>query len=131
MGQTNMTAGPVCPKCNCPATLVDATYVYGDRANNPDRKMWVCLICGAYVSCHKTGAVPMGTPADKATRDARRKAHKAFDSLWKCGTMTRWEAYLWLAEQMGLPQDKAHIGMFNAAQCETVVDLCKTMWKSG
>ena len=81
------------------------------------------------MSCHKTGPVPMGIPADKATREARQRAHDAFDPIWKSRTLTRWEAYLWLSKKMGLPQDKTHIGMFDAQQCAQVVQLCKTLLK--
>lgn len=34
---------------------------------------------------------------------ARRSAHEAFDPIWMSGTMTRSEAYRWLAKQMRLP----------------------------
>lgn len=115
----------MCPYCNCPTALAPARYVYGQNANKPRQMLYFCLICGARVGCHKTGPVPMGTPADKATRKARREAHEAFDRIWKSGRMTRWEAYLWLAQQMGLPQDKTHIGMFDAQQCARVVQICR------
>lgn len=124
-----MTPDVICPYCHCPTALVPARYVYGKRAYDPRQKLYFCLICGAYVGCHKTGPVPMGLPADRATREARRQAHEAFDTLWKCRKMTRWEAYLWLSEKMGLPQDKTHIGMFDAKQCAKVVRLCKERWK--
>lgn len=120
-----MSPAPICPYCGCPTATVRASYVYGDNDRDPGRMLWFCLICGAYVSCHKTGLVPMGTPANKETRDARRKAHQAFDTLWKSRKMTRWEAYLWLSQKMGLPQDKTHIGMFNISQCTQVVQLCE------
>lgn len=126
-----MTPAPVCPYCGCPTALVTADYIYGDRAHESNRYLYYCLICGAYVRCHKGGTVPMGTPADRNTRQARRQAHREFDRIWKRRKMTRWEAYLWLSEQMGLPQDKTHIGMFDADQCARVVHLCKTLWKGG
>lgn len=120
-----MTPDVMCPYCDCHTALVPARYVFGKHTNNPRQMLYFCLICGARVNCHKTGPVPMGTPADKATRDARRRAHDVFDQLWKSRTLTRWGAYMWLSQQMGLPQDKTHIGMFDAQQCDRVVQLCK------
>ncbi|EHM39185.1 hypothetical protein HMPREF0372_03848 [Flavonifractor plautii ATCC 29863] len=51
-------------------------------------------------------------------------AHQAFDPLWKSKRMTRRAAYAWLSQQMGLPPEKTHIGMFNQEQCCKVIRLC-------
>lgn len=115
----------LCPYCGCPTALVRAPYIYGSNARDPAAQFYYCLICGAYVGCHKHGNVPMGTPADKVTRDARRQAHRAFDLVWKRRKMTRWEAYVWLSKQMNLSQDKTHIGMFDEKQCKQVVQICE------
>jgi hypothetical protein len=63
------------------------------------------------------------TPADEPTRVLRRQCHLEFDKLWKgpTGRMSRTAAYRWLAKTMQLPPDKAHIGMFDSAQCEQLL----------
>lgn len=39
--------------------------------------------------------------------------------------MKRSEAYKWLSEQLGLPTEYTHIGMFNPETCAKVVDVSK------
>ncbi|MFK3857834.1 zinc-finger-containing protein [Agrobacterium pusense] len=60
---------------------------------------------------------------------ARSKAHRAFDTIWKLRIMSRTAAYLWLAEKMGLPAHNCHMGMFNAAQCERVVEVVDEFYR--
>ena len=45
------------------------------------------------------------------------------DPLWRNGAMSRHQAYKYLAQELGVPQDKAHIGMFDIAQCKRVVQI--------
>ena len=70
---------------------------------------------------------PLGKPADKATRTARTEAHDAFDPLWKGkgATMSRGEAYDWLAEQTGIRP--IHIGELDQDQCARVVEICEDL----
>lgn len=58
------------------------------------------------------------TPADYDPREARKAAHNAFDRLWKMGSMSRGEAYLWLQQTFNLDPAQAHIGLFTKEQCE-------------
>ena len=109
-----------CPHCHCPTILVDSKVIY-KASYGP---IYLCLLCGAYVGCHPGSVRPLGSPADRATRVARRMAHEAFDPLWRRGSMTRSEAYAWLAKQMGLPTEQTHIGMFTAEQCCRVMQIC-------
>ena len=48
-----------------------------------------------------------------------------YDAFWKRSGMTRTQAYKWLAEQMNLTEDRAHIGSFEMDQCQMVIELCK------
>ena len=50
---------------------------------------------------------------------------KDFDELYKRGLMKRREAYKWLSDQLGLPPEYTHIGMFNPETCAKVVDVSK------
>lgn len=58
---------------------------------------------------------------------------KNFDELYKRGLMRRREAYKWLSDQLGLPPEYTHIGMFNPETCAKVVVMryCKGRLKIG
>ena len=113
---------PVCPYCNEAAELAPSTAVYG--AGRDFGLLWLCQPCGAWVGCHKGGTLPQGRLANKALRDAKIRAHAAFDPLWKGGEMPRGDAYGWLADHMGLDRRDCHIGMFDVDQCSRVVMIC-------
>jgi len=100
--------------------------IYG-RAYGEWPWAYVCVNCGAYVGMHPFTAIPLGTLADKATRDARKTCKPAFERLWKSGKMNRSEAYQWLAKKLGITVDKCHWGMFDAATCIRARDLCAGM----
>ena len=84
--------------------------------------------CAAYPTCkathgaHKATGEPLGIPADEPTKVERMAAHALFDRLWQGGRahrkMNRYKAYGWMAAVMGLTRDEAHIGRFNAEQCQ-------------
>lgn len=79
--------------------------------------------CGATHGCKPDGS-PLGTPADKATRQARVRAHYVFDRLWKGPerTMSRAEAYRLLQDLTGLPPDQAHIARLDREQCLDLIE---------
>ena len=56
----------------------------------------------------------------------RGRTHSVFDQLWKDKYMTRTQAYVWLAKQMNLSPDQAHISLFDREQCLATVSLCHT-----
>jgi ssDNA-binding Zn-finger/Zn-ribbon topoisomerase 1 len=114
----------LCPECGAPMIL-RSTDKFKHRDGSP-RKFYGCSRfpdCRATHGAHPNGR-PMGTPANAETKEARCLAHEAFDPLWKSGKMERANAYLWLAEQMGIPFGDCHIGNFSKEQCERVVELC-------
>jgi len=102
-----------CPECAAPMLLKRSRYglFYG---------------CSAWPRCtgthgaHPNGK-PLGTPADRATKLARIRAHDAFDQLWRGGGMTRKQAYAWLRRTLGLSKHEAHIGRFDVATCERLI----------
>ena len=82
--------------------------------------------CRNYPDCtYRIGAHPngdaMGYPADAETREARIKAHEAFDKVWKEWGYTRAEAYKLLQTMMGMSELDAHIAKFNKEQCEKLI----------
>lgn len=79
--------------------------------------------------CHSNG-VPLGTPATKAVREARIRAHALFDQLWKTGTMSRKEAYKWMQKALGLPKTDAHIGRFDLVTCDKLAEAVTVYLKA-
>lgn len=118
-------AAKVCPIHN--AKLVRSETRYGSR--------YGCPIDGCDVMCWGGST---STPADQATRDARQRAHAAFDEHWKKRDgsnivlhhgrgpgQRRHYTYTSLARVLGIPMEKCHIGMMSAVDCERVVMACE------
>ena len=84
--------------------------------------------CTGYPACkgthgaHPDGS-PLGIPADKATREARVRAHFVFDQLWKSKRMSRRDAYQWMRTFLNLSHRTAHIGQLSAEQCDKLITL--------
>lgn len=113
----------LCDYCGRPTRFVNSSIVYHGR----DRGMiWFCSGCNAWVGVHRGTDEPLGRLADAELRYWKQQAHKAFDPLWKGREkkVRRW-AYEWLAEEMGLPAEQTHIGMFDVAQCKQAIRICK------
>lgn len=66
-----------------------------------------------------------GQTLDYRTKRARIAAHDALDPLWRAegATLRRGEVYRRMAFLMNLPQELAHISMFDIDQCKEVVRL--------
>ena len=105
-----------------------STAVYG--AGRDFGLLWRCAPCDAWVGCHAGGTRPKGRLADKALRDAKIRAHAAFDPIWKSGAMDRSSAYGWLSEHVGVDKRDCHVGMFDIDQCSLVVMVCD-WWRDG
>ena len=115
----------ICPYCKSKAKLADSEVIYGRSFG----MVWLCTQwpkCNAYVGVHRATNEPLGRLADPMLREAKKKAHYAFDPLWKSGSMSRHEAYGLMAELMGIPREQAHIGMFDVQQCEDLIGRLQT-----
>ena len=113
---------PICPYCGAEIKLRNSIEIYGRDYGY----LWVCKNypqCDSYVGCHKGTTIPLGTPANKELRNLRHTCHLVFDKAWKCGKISRIEAYKKLGKKMGIPEP--HIGQFNKEQCEKLLDLLK------
>lgn len=115
----------MCQYCNIRAKRVTGERVYPHRPDLYYLKFYCCTQCNAYVGVHKKSGKPLGTLANNTLRDARRKAHVAFDPLWqdKKSSMTRREAYTWLADTLGIAFKDCHIALFDLTTCGHVVNL--------
>lgn len=72
--------------------LRPAEVVYGERADDPNAKLYVCArysVCSAYVAAHRATLLPMGTLATPSLRRKRMEAHAAFNQLWEEGYMSK------------------------------------------
>jgi ribonuclease HI len=124
--------GPNCTHCSRPAELVTGKTLYPLAGPSLAGKMfWRCAPCGAHVGCHAPGngfgdgTRPLGTLANSELRRARNSAHAAFDPIWDRGSMSRRDAYAWLARELGIEPAACHIAMFDLVQCRRVVELVK------
>lgn len=107
--------------------------------------------CPRYPECdgahgaHPDGS-PKGIPASRPVRQARIRAHEAFDRLWKDADriyeieetgparqkverrirhVARGRAYRWLEDQLGLEASQSHMGSMGAEDCERVIEACE------
>jgi ssDNA-binding Zn-finger/Zn-ribbon topoisomerase 1 len=110
-----------CGECQAPMKLrvskkFDNSPFYG-CSRFPD--------CKGTHGAHRDGR-PLGTPADKATKKARIRAHRVFDMIWQPlptqkAKMSRYEAYAWMRKKMGLSEAQNHIGKFSTEQCDQLI----------
>lgn len=118
-----------CDYCGTPAEFVDSKVIYGRSYG----MMYLCPNCRAYVGVHKGTDKPLGRLADAELRKWKNEAHKAFDPLWQTGPFKRRRnaAYEWLAQQMKLPVEQTHIGMFDVEKCRMAIVICKSKMMKG
>lgn len=124
-----------CPYCEKPAVFVDSAEVYSGKSYG---MIWLCRDCRAWVGVHRGTDKPLGRLADSTLRRWKRRAHEAFDPIWKDGLIEqmnvpkaknrsslRDSAYLWLAFEIRVPPAQCHIGMFDVETCQRVVEVCE------
>lgn len=129
---TEVTNGKKCPYCEGKTEYEDSSIIYGRSYG----MVYICKPCDAYVGVHKGTDKALGRLANKELREAKKKAHAYFDPLWKRAVAkgrkkheARNSAYKWLAKEMGIERDDCHIGMFDVASCEKVVQICMNINK--
>jgi len=117
---------PRCLYCGSKCLLCSASLVY--RGSQKYGYIWVCPTCEepTYVGAGKETLAPLGHPANASLRMLRRKVHILFDPLWNTSKNKRRERYCKykeLAELMDLPNDLAHVALFNEEQCLKAIKL--------
>lgn len=125
---TPLPAPTECPHCAGPVVLTTEQAIYGTTYSEWPW-LYACTCCDARVGLHPFTAIPLGTLADKATRDARMAAKRGFECIWKHKHMSRTQAYEWLAYGMGLAVAECHFGMFNVAQCERAAEMVREFYR--
>lgn len=110
-----------CPYCGGSVILATNAKFYGGREFGWPLT-YACGKCNARVGCHPGTDIALGTLADKATMEARKAAHRAFDPLWKGrAPSARRKAYAALAKALG--KREAHISWMDQQECTMVVRL--------
>lgn len=113
-----------CPYCgDAPVLVTGASLYHGHVPMCDEAWFWQCPRCRAHVGCHAGTQRPLGRVANERTRKARRRAHLAFDPLWKDRLWPRSAAYKWLAARLGIATAVCHISMMDETQCDKVVEL--------
>ena len=119
--QKEMLKGRICPYCHIKTEYKNSVDIYGADYG----MIYICPKCRAYVGVHKGTDKAKGRLANEYLRRCKIEAHLYFDQIYKRGIMKRKEAYKWLSEQLGLPPEFTHIGMFNPETCAKVGDVSK------
>lgn len=115
-----------CPYCDREATLVNGAAIYPHRPDLTHKSFWQCVACDEWVGCHPGTTKPLGRLANAELRREKQRAHAAFDPLWRSKTMSRKEAYRWLAQAIGVSEANCHIGMMDVLACKAVVAAVET-----
>lgn len=115
-----LPAPTVCRFCHGPVEIRHhEDHYHGNSYGDwPWPWLYACRDCDASVGMHPFTAIPLGILADKATREARKRAKAPFQRLYQSGRMTRDEAYRQLAQRMGIPHEECHFGWFDVALCQ-------------
>ena len=120
-----------CPYCEARAKLVTGKEIYPHRPDLYQLNFYQCKPCDAYVGCHKNGdgKQPLGRLANAELRKAKSEAHAMFDSIWRDKYMKRGSAYAWLADMLEIDPKDCHIGMFDVAMCNRVVEVSQSFYR--
>lgn len=115
-----------CPCCRgTRVELVNNAAIYNGVSHGDWPYAYLCRDCYAYVGLHPGTDLPLGTLADKPTRNARNTCKKPFERIWRSGLLERKTAYAWLAREMGLTAEQCHFGLFNIAMCAQARAICE------
>lgn len=84
--------------------------------------------CRGCHGAHFDGS-PLGVPGDRATREARKRAHELFDKVWQNRLVQdRQAAYKWLMKALGLSVEMAHIARLTIEQCSELHRKVLKQW---
>jgi len=103
----------ICNVCQFPAVIYAENKVLYKRNVGDWPMCYYCKKCRSSVSCHYGTNIPKGLLANREVKVFRTLAHEAFDKIWMQRIMTRFEAYQWLADTLGLPLEKANISQLS------------------
>lgn len=119
---------PTCMHCGQTGLSTTGKDVYPGRPDLARKRFFRCPSCpDTFIGCHGNGRTLGPVMANKATRQARMKAHTSFDKLWHDGPCdSRRDAYTLLEGFLGVPKSEAHIGHLTE---EGAIDVAR--WADG
>lgn len=117
--------GKICPYCCGNTEYVDSAVVYGTSYG----MIYYCKRDKAWVGVHKGTSNALGRLANDELREWRKRAHAAFDPLWKMGLYTRKNAYLALSRLLEIPFEYCHMAYFSVDTCKKVVAIMEDIFK--
>lgn len=123
----SIMSGQICPYCNCSTELVDDKAIYGPESNYGRMFLRCIKNHDHYVGTYRSTGLSLGRLADNELRRWKMEGHKAFDGLWNGDVQyfkSRQSAYEWLSEEMNLPSELTHFGMFDIEQCKMAIQKC-------
>lgn len=117
----------ICRYCGSPVVYTSNAEIYGKEYGTG--KCYLCRNCRAFVGVHPGTNKPLGTLANEELRRYRQATHYWFDQIWKkpLRLTTRYKAYAWLSEQLGISKEKTHIGMFEKEECVKTIKLSQEL----
>ncbi|RKS59505.1 MULTISPECIES: zinc-finger-containing protein [Photorhabdus] len=115
-----------CHYCNGDVTIAHHENVFG-KAYSKWPWLYICTECRAYVGMHPFTDIPLGTLADKATRNARMSGHRHFEEMRDKIGFERTDAYKFLAKRLGINFRKCHFGWFDIDTCYRAKEICENM----
>lgn len=141
-GKYNKSTDPVlrgkeCPYCHGSTHYIDSRHIYGKSYG----MMYFCHPCQASVGVHQGTDESLGRLANRELKELKKRAHAAFDPLFKDYPITvlihmdfpnelpehlkeasmRKKAYWWLSRTLDIPFEECHIGMMQTWDCEQVI----------
>jgi hypothetical protein len=120
-----------CHNCGpkTPVFLVPNKEIYG-KPYGEWPYAYLCENCESYVGLHKGTDIPLGTLADKETRECRKRDKKTFNVMMKELDLTKDRAYEILAAELDIPVSECHWGWFTADQCRKAGVICSQIVNS-
>jgi hypothetical protein len=120
-----LPAPTVCNNCGSKVDYVNNEAIYGRSYGKwPYAYRCSSFTCDSYVGVHPNTKIPLGTLADRATREARKQYKPMFFDLLAQKGWHRGKGYNWLSKAMSIPPEETHWGMFNVERCKLAGELC-------
>lgn len=126
---SNINSGKICPYCNQPSQYTSNKVIQKYHTG----MIYYCEQCNAYVGVHKGTNKSLGRLANKELRENKKLTHYYFDKIWNelmnkynwSKYKARNSMYLWLSNELHIPLDETHIGMFDIELCNKTINICK------
>lgn len=114
--------GKQCDNCGSMFVFLTTRDIYTHKQTSGWPVIYWCGDCHASVGTHPDSVNPLGRMATGTTRYLRAKAHAAFDTIWRCGFMSRDAAIRWAANEL-MVIEEMHISTLSDENLESLIKL--------